>query len=71
MSVWKQVKSDILARNVNERMLVQALADLGIGINKDIKTIRNSWGSSFADRGYTYIKNVDMDKMLELWTIIE
>ena len=49
MSVWKQVKSDVLGKNVNERMLVQALNDLGIGINKDIKTIRNSWGQDTCD----------------------
>ena len=49
MSVWKQVKSDVLGKNVNERMLVQALADLGIGINKEIKTIRNSWGHDTCD----------------------
>lgn len=33
--------------------------------------IRNSWGQSFADKGYTYIKDGDFDKMIELWTIIE
>ncbi len=49
MSVWKQVKSDVLGKNVNERMLVQALNDLGIGINKDVKTIRNSWGHDTCD----------------------
>ena len=42
-----------------------------VGYDEEGFIIRNSWGSSFADRGYTYIKNVDMDKMLELWTIIE
>ena len=49
MSVWKQVKSDVLGKNVNERMLVQALADLGIGIDKSVKTIRNSWGQDTCD----------------------
>ena len=49
MSVWKQVKSDVLGKNVNEKMLIAALKDLGIGINKDIKTIRNSWGQDTCD----------------------
>jgi hypothetical protein len=49
MSVWKQVKSDILAKNVNERMLVNALNDLGIGLDKTVKNIRNSWGSDVCD----------------------
>lgn len=42
-----------------------------IGYDEEGFFIRNSWGSGFADRGYTHIKNNDMDKMLEMWTIIE
>jgi hypothetical protein len=49
MSVWKQVKVDVLNKNVNERLLVQALNDLGIGIDKTVKTIRNSWGHDTCD----------------------
>ena len=49
MSVWKQVKVDVLSKNVNERLLVQALNDLGIGIDKTVKTIRNSWGHDTCD----------------------
>lgn len=49
MSVWKQVKSDVLGKNVNERLLVQALSDLGITIDKTIKSIRNSWGHDTCD----------------------
>ena len=49
MSVWKQVTSDVLGRNVNEKMLFNALADLGIGVDKSVKTIRNSWGSDTCD----------------------
>ena len=53
MSVWKQVKSDILAKNVNERLLVQALNDLGIGLDKTVKTIRNSYGHDTCDAALT------------------
>jgi hypothetical protein len=33
--------------------------------------IRNSWGRGFGKNGYTYIKNKDMNKMVEIWTIID
>ena len=42
-----------------------------IGYDVDGFYIRNSWGSGFGDRGYTHIKNEDMDKMIEMWTIID
>jgi C1A family cysteine protease len=42
-----------------------------VGYDEEGFFIRNSWGSGFADRGYTHIKNNDMDKMLEMWTIID
>lgn len=42
-----------------------------IGYDEEGFFIRNSWGNSFGDRGYTKIKNSELDKMLELWTIIE
>lgn len=42
-----------------------------IGYDEDGFFIRNSWGKSFGDKGYTYIKNCDIDEMLELWTIID
>lgn len=42
-----------------------------IGYDEEGFFIRNSWGTSFGDRGYTKIKNSEIDEMLELWTIIE
>lgn len=42
-----------------------------VGYNEDGFFIRNSWGIGFGDKGYTHIKNEDMDKMIEMWTIIE
>ena len=53
MSIWKQIKSDVLGKNVNERMLENALADLGIGIDKTVKSIRNSWGNDTCDFALT------------------
>ena len=49
MSVWKQITSDVLGKNVNEKMLTNALADLGITLDKSVKQIRNSWGSDTCD----------------------
>ena len=42
-----------------------------VGFNKDGFIIRNSWGTSFCDGGYTTIPYEDFGKFLELWTIIE
>lgn len=42
-----------------------------IGYDEEGFFIRNSWGTGFGDRGYTKIKNSELDEMLELWTIIE
>ena len=42
-----------------------------VGYDNDGFFIRNSWGENFGDKGYTYIKNEDMDLMVEIWTIID
>ncbi len=49
MSVWKKVENNVLGKNVNEKMLEAALADLGITLNKQTKTIRNTWGTDTCD----------------------
>lgn len=33
--------------------------------------IRNSWGTTFADKGYTKLKYKDFNKLVEVWTIID
>ena len=66
MSVWKQITSDVLGKNVNEKMLVNALADLGIGLDKNVKSIRNSWGSDSCDAALT--KNGRVTSMGIRWT---
>ena len=40
-----------------------------VGFNKDGIIIRNSWGSSYGSDGYTFIKNQDLNKFYEIWTI--
>lgn len=42
-----------------------------IGYDEDGFFIRNSWGNNFGDEGYTYIKNDEMNAMMEIWTIID
>lgn len=41
-----------------------------IGYDEEGFFIRNSWGANFGDNGYVHIKNDDMNKMIEIWTII-
>lgn len=41
-----------------------------VGYDEDGFFIRNSWGISFGDKGYTHIKNNDLPTMLEMWTVI-
>ena len=53
MSIWKSVKNDVLGSNVNERMLVAALNDLGIGLDNTVHNIRNSWGADSCDAALT------------------
>lgn len=40
-----------------------------VGYDKDGFIIRNSWGTRFADKGYTRIKYKDFTNFYELWTI--
>lgn len=42
-----------------------------VGYNEDGFIIRNSWGSGFANNGYTMIRYEDFNKLLEIWTIID
>ena len=42
-----------------------------VGYDEDGFIIRNSWGRSFCDQGYTHISHEDFGKLLELWTIID
>lgn len=41
-----------------------------VGYDEEGFIIRNSWGTSFGDKGYTKIKNEDFRKMMEIWTIL-
>jgi hypothetical protein len=41
-----------------------------VGYNKEGFIIRNSWGKTYGNRGYALIKNEDMNKMVEMWTIL-
>ena len=45
-------------------------AILIIGYNKSGFIIRNSWGTSFGDKGYVILPYNDFNKFLEIWTMI-
>ena len=40
-----------------------------VGYNDDGIIIRNSWGKRYGHEGYTLIKNKDVNKFKEIWTI--
>lgn len=42
-----------------------------VGYSNDGFIIRNSWGTGFANSGYTTIKFEEFSKLLEVWTIID
>lgn len=41
-----------------------------VGFNEKGFIIRNSWGTGFADHGYTTLKYEDFSKLVESWTIV-
>jgi hypothetical protein len=42
-----------------------------VGYNEEGFIIRNSWGESFADKGYVVLPYDDFNELIEIWTIIE
>jgi hypothetical protein len=42
-----------------------------VGYDEDGFIIRNSWGRSFCDDGYTHIPIEEFNKIIEAWTIID
>lgn len=41
-----------------------------VGYDKEGFVIRNSWGTSFGDKGYTKIPYDEFGKLMEIWTIV-
>ena len=62
-------KCDFWNNNFNDSFLgYHAIAI--VGYNEEGFIIRNSWGKSICEKGYTVIPYDDYDKILELWTVM-
>jgi hypothetical protein len=42
-----------------------------VGYNDEGFIIRNSWGKSYGEDGYYFLKNEDFSKFIEIWTLIK
>ena len=42
-----------------------------VGYDENGFIIRNSWGKSFCDNGYTTLPYEEFNKLMEAWTIID
>lgn len=42
-----------------------------IGYDKDGFIIRNSWGTSYGNKGYSHLRYEDFNKFYEIWTLID
>ena len=42
-----------------------------VGYDEEGFIIRNSWGTGFANNGYTTLKYEDYDRFMEVWTIVD
>ena len=62
MKMWKQNKDEIM--HGGHAMTV-------VGYNKTSFIIRNSWGTSWGDNGYTYYDFNEFGAHWELWTLVD
>ncbi len=62
MNMWKQ--------NNNESLL-GGHAMTVVGYNRTSFIIRNSWGTSWGDKGYTYYNFNDFGAHWEIWTLVD
>lgn len=52
MSHWRTYSNDVLVDTVDKH-LVSALEEMGLGINENIKSVRNTWGNAEVDFALT------------------
>ena len=62
------IKKDEFWKKTGDIQGYHAVAVIGYDSNGFI--IRNSWGDSYGHDGYAYIKNEDMQRAKESWTLI-
>lgn len=80
MSIWKKVTSNAVAKDVKLDILEKALANMNLCLNKNIKSLKNSYGHSkcFAaivnkennrttDVGIDFTKDKGLEVVGDLW----
>lgn len=79
MSVWKKVSSSAVAKDVKLNILEKALAEMNLSLNKNVRILRNGYGSSqcFAaivnpqgkttDVGINFTKDNGLEIVGDLW----
>ena len=68
LPVYNSLVDEFWVNRSNELEGLHAIAI--VGYNKDGFIIRNSWGLSYGEDGYAFIKNDDINKFIEIWTLM-
>lgn len=57
-------------KNAGDRLMGYHAISI-VGYDEEGFIIRNSWGTSFGNKGYTKLKYRDVNKLIEIWTILK
>lgn len=71
LRVYNEDKTDFWRRDFEGQKMKGGHAIAIIGYDKEGFILRNSWGSTYGNNGYTVIPYDEFGKFLELWTIFD